>query len=314
MEIRAVRTPDQDVLSSVMRRYLIDSVSPLISLDRKSNPLTGSTNVRKLNRLLKKFGLNVRELLAGLSDGKISIRDSGARTVKILNEIHKDGDADGKFLKKLSQMIHDIQIKMDSTAANVRRLMRMGDEGPLPAATELSNGDAALLSLIEAAREQISSAAEYQDVSPQRDKPPTPPPAKHPTEHPKSLKTIKDSGGKPVKDHPEYGPILAKFLESKGITDTKYPQMIALYRLLANLPLGQNLNKAAIAAKLNIKDGAVSALLNRLKEKNLHLNRGELPTTPGFFIRIAEGRAPAKQDSNGKFGSYLYELVMAVEE
>ncbi len=309
MGIRAVRTQDQDVLSSVMRRELITRISPLVSLDRKSNPLSENTDRIKFNRLLKKFGLDVKELLTGLSGGEMSIADFSARTVRIRDEICKDADADGSFLRALDTMAHDIQRKMDGTAANVRRLMHMDDEGPRPTDTKLSNGDAALLSLIEAARSQIGSIAKQSDRTP----PPQPPrPIEPSAERQKSLRIIRDSGGQPVKDHPKYGPMLTKFLGSRDITSASCPRMVALYRLLETLPLGQSLGKTEITTRLNTNDAAVNALIERLRtDKKLLLNSGAVPTTPGFFIRVA-GRECRKNP--GDPSHYCYELVMAVME
>lgn len=299
MGIRAVRTQDQDVMSSVMRRFLINRVSPLVSLDRKSNPVAGSTDGRKLNRLLEKFGIRVREWLTSLSDGEISISDFHSKTVRILDEIYKDENADGGFLRELDKIVHDIRIEMDSTAANVRRLMNMNGS-PRPLGTELTPVDTALLNLIEAAKAQIAGA------NGQNEKIATSPPA----ERPKSLRTIRNSDGKPIKDHPEYREMLIKFLVSRDITDSRCPQMAALYALLATLPLGKSLSKTEITARLEIKDGAASALINRLKEKRLYLNRRETPTNPGWFIQVM-GRE-CKKGPESSMGHYCYGLVAAI--
>lgn len=295
MGTKALRTPEQDILSSIMRREIIDRTSPLIFSDARSNPLSNSTDHKNLHALLKTYGSKVRDLLADLSAGEISIRDFSSKIIEIRDEIHGDKDADGNFLRELEKIIFDIQTVVDRVAANVRRLMSTTEPD-----------DAALLHLIDLARQQILGV----------DAQPSPPASQHCKTHieqPKTLKIIKTAGKKPLKDHPEYGPMLERFLTFRGITDTSCPKIAAFYRVLASKSLGESTAKADIMTETDSSDdGCLNALINRLKERKLLLGRNEPPATPGCFVQVKGRDSIPHKTGRKQIGCYRYGLIIAV--
>lgn len=295
MGTKALHTPEQDILSSIMRREIIDRTSPLISSDARLNPLSDSTDHKKLSALLKTYRSRIRDLLADLSTGEIPIRDFSSKIIEIRDEIHGDKDADGNFLRELEKIIFNIQTVIDRAAANVRRLMSTTEPD-----------DAALLHLIDLAKQQISGATAQPSL-------PAPQHCKTHIEQPKSLQIIKTAGEKPVKDHLKYGPMLERFLTSRGIMDTSHPKMVAFYRLLANKPLGESTAKADIMTGTDSSDdGCLNALINRLKEKKLLLGRNEPPTTPGCFIQVKERDRKPSKTNRKQIGCYRYGLIIAI--
>ena len=97
--------------------------------------------------------------------------------------------------------------------------------------------------------------------------------------------------------------------------------MTALYNALADLPLGgQGLSKTVLRKKLGMDERVMGALVFRLKEKKLYLDRKEIPQVPGCFVQVT-GRATPQmpEGSVGKkpqhfIGCYCLGLTLAVEE
>jgi len=358
MDIEAVRLPEQDILSAVMRRQIIIHATPYLSLDPKANPLFRCGDA--VQGLVRTYRGEVRNLLSGLSHGKISISDFSMKVDDMLGRIKESSGVDISAFSEIEITVFHIRQHIDTVCAMARSFISF----PPGNVDNLGCADNELLRQVEAARAVVSSKVAERQMSvavmvapaiqaaveqvltavmqaslaaapgelratvPEHEKRllvitdsnGVPLRATVP-EHEKRLLVITDSNGIPLKDHPKYGHMAARFLLDAGITDTKCPKMTALYNALADLPLGgQGLSKTVLRKKLGMDERVMGALVFRLKEKKLYLDRKEIPQVPGCFVQVT-GRATPQmpEGSVGKkpqhfIGCYCLGLTLAVEE
>ena len=336
MDIEAVRLPEQDILSAVMRRQIIIHATPYLSLDPKANPLFRCGDA--VQGLVRTYRGEVRNLLSGLSHGKISISDFSMKVDDMLGRIKESSGVDISAFSEIEIAVFHIRQHIDTVCAMARSFISF----PPGNVDNLGCADNELLRQVEAARAVVSSKVAERQMSVAVMVAPAIQAAVEQVltavmqaslaaapgelratvpEHEKRLLVITDSNGVPLKDHPEYGPMAARFLLDAGITDTKCPKMTALYNALADLPLGgDGLSKIVLQKRLGINDSAIGALIFRLKEKKLYLDRKEIPQVPGCFVQVT-GRATPQmpEGSVGKkpqhfIGCYCLGLTLAVEE
>ena len=336
MDIEAVRLPEQDILSAVMRRQIIIHATPYLSLDPKANPLFRCGDA--VQGLVRTYRGEVRNLLSGLSHGKISISDFSMKVDDMLGRIKESSGVDISAFSEIEITVFHIRQHIDTVCAMARSFISF----PPGNVDNLGCADNELLRQVEAARAVVSSKVAERQMSVAVMVAPAIQAAVEQVltavmqaslaaapgelratvpEHEKRLLVITDSNGVPLKDHPEYGPMAARFLLDAGITDTKCPKMTALYNALADLPLGgQGLSKTVLRKKLGMDERVMGALVFRLKEKKLYLDRKEIPQVPGCFVQVT-GRATPQmpEGSVGKkpqhfIGCYCLGLTLAVEE
>jgi hypothetical protein len=325
MDMEAVRLPEQDILSAVMRRQIIIHATPYLSLDPKVNPLFRCGDA--VQGLVRTYRGEVRNLLFGLSHGKISISDFSMEIDDMLERIRENSGVGISAFSEIELAVSYIRNHIDTVCAMARSFI----SSPPGNVDNLGCADDELLRQIEAARAVVSSKAVGRQMSSAIMAAPvvqaslaatksvvaaTPVP-----EPEKRLQVITKSGGIPLRDHSKYGPMAAKFLLDSGITDVKYPKMTALYNALAGLPLGsQGLSKTVLQKTLGINNGAMGSLVIRLRKKELYLGRLELPQTPGCFIQVKGRELPqVLKDASAKkrgrpVGCYCLGLTLAVEE
>lgn len=322
MLMEAVRMPEQDILSAVMRRQIIRHADPYLSLDPKANPLFRCGDA--VQNLVRTYRGEVKTLLSTLSRGKISISDFSAAIDELLGRIKESVGDDISAFSEIEIAVFHIRKHIDVVCTEARGFIASPPENDI----NLGWPDAELLRQVETARAQVASKA----VSPQQAvtcpaavapapvavsapvmaaSAVAPAPAPGSPEPEKCLQVIGYSADTPLKDHPEYGQLVMKFLLKRDITDATCPKMTVLYKILSELPLGNGLSKAVLQERLGINYGAICALLFRLKEKGLFLGR-KTPQNPGCFIRVT-GRDRSGRKGRS-LGRYCYGLVLAVEE
>ncbi|MEK7126712.1 MAG: hypothetical protein AAB848_01260, partial [Patescibacteria group bacterium] len=156
MSPEAVRLPEQDILSAVMRRQIVTHATPYLSLVAKENPLFRCGDA--VQGLVRTYRTEVRNLLSSLSHGKMSISDFSTAIDDMLGRIRESVGDDMSAFSEIEMAVHSMREHIDTVCAMARGFISPPPEN----VGNLRWADAELLRQVEEARAIVTSKAAVQ--------------------------------------------------------------------------------------------------------------------------------------------------------